>query len=119
LAKIRFALKPRRRIWNQDGIQELVTITVPKVIEKVLTKDFSQTEVESRLQALANTIDSRGWAIKNVSVNMYAQPMFGATNDSQRLMQIDATAQNTSDDMNASEDMLDEQNNPTAQKLDQ
>src|SRR5690606_14612536 len=26
LAKIRFMLKPRRRIWDQSGMQELVTI---------------------------------------------------------------------------------------------
>src|SRR5688572_2237225 len=33
LAKIRFIIKPRKRIWNQDGIQQLVTITAPKKIE--------------------------------------------------------------------------------------
>src|SRR5947209_164958 len=32
LAKIRFLLKPRRRIWDQSGIKELVTITAPKKI---------------------------------------------------------------------------------------
>src|SRR3954471_11615528 len=36
LAKIRFFLKPRRRIWTQDGVQELVTFTVPKKVEKHL-----------------------------------------------------------------------------------
>src|SRR5665213_2597510 len=30
LAKIRFLFKPRQRIWDQSGIKELVTITVPK-----------------------------------------------------------------------------------------
>jgi hypothetical protein len=33
LAKIRYILKPRRRIWDQAGLQELVTVTVPKKIE--------------------------------------------------------------------------------------
>src|SRR6266567_710266 len=33
LAKIRFALKPRKRIWDQSGTRDLVTITVPKVVE--------------------------------------------------------------------------------------
>lgn len=29
-AQIRFFLKPRKRIWDQSGLKELVTITVPK-----------------------------------------------------------------------------------------
>ena len=71
LAKVRFFLKPRRRIWNQDGISELVTVTAPKKIEHTYTDGLSQVEVKSRLSALANTLDSRGWAIKNVNINLY------------------------------------------------
>lgn len=120
LAKIRFFFKPRKRIWNQDGVLDLVTITAPKVVEKILTKSFTQTEVESRLQALANTIDSRGWAVKNVETALYAQPAFGmAGNDSQRLMQIDITPQDPGYDAAYGDDMLDEQSNPRAQQLDQ
>lgn len=74
LAKLRFYFKPRRRIWDQTGIQELVKITVPKKIEEHLTDNLSQSEVKSRLRALADTIDSRGWAVKNVNVNLYTQP---------------------------------------------
>src|SRR3989337_24340 len=32
-ARIRFLLQPRKRVWNQSGIKELVTITVPKLVE--------------------------------------------------------------------------------------
>ncbi len=67
LAKIRFYFKPRIHIWNQDGQQDLVTVTVPKKIEKRLTKDLNPHQVESRLKILADTIDSRGWSIKNSS----------------------------------------------------
>jgi hypothetical protein len=74
LAKVRFFFKPRKRIWDQTGMKELVTITAPKVIEKQLTKDFSREEARNRLQALANTLDTRGWAVKNVGVNMFNQP---------------------------------------------
>src|ERR1035438_1720650 len=70
LARVRFFLKPHKRIWDQTGAISLVTITVPKVIVRNLTNGLSQTEVSSRLHALANTIDSRGWAIKNVNVNL-------------------------------------------------
>jgi len=72
LAKIRFALKPHRRIWDQTGLQELVTITVPKHIEHQLTNGLDATQVQSRLQTLAQTIDTRGWAVKGVSNNLNA-----------------------------------------------
>ncbi len=48
LAKIRFFLKPRRRIWDQSGLKDLVTITVPKKIERHLTNGLGQDEVKSR-----------------------------------------------------------------------
>src|ERR1700712_5000740 len=74
LAKLRFLFKSRKRIWDQDGMKELVTITVPKKVERVLTDGLSQNEVKSRLAALASTIDSRGWAVKNVTSNTYVTP---------------------------------------------
>ncbi|MEI6481234.1 MAG: PrgI family protein [Candidatus Saccharibacteria bacterium] len=73
LAKIRFYFKPRKRIWNQSGMQELVKITAPVKIEEYLSDNLSQTEVKSRLKALAETIDSRGWAVKNVDVATFQQ----------------------------------------------
>lgn len=120
LAKIRFAMKPRIRIWDQSGIKELVTITAPKKIEKQLTKNMSEGEVRSRLEALANTIDSRGWAIKNVNVNVFSQPAYaGMPTNSDRLIDIGMSTQaGPANDITASDDMLDEQNNPTAQNLD-
>lgn len=81
LAKIRFRLKPKKRIWDQAGIQELVTITAPKKEEKPRTKDLSETEVRSRLKALAETIDSRGWIIKTGTVQEY-----GADQNNDRLV---------------------------------
>jgi len=35
LAKLRFLFKPRKRLWDQSGVKELVTITAPKKILKV------------------------------------------------------------------------------------
>ncbi len=121
LAKIRFALKPQRRIWDQSGAKQLVTITAPKKIERYLSKNFTQTEVKSRLEALANTIDSRGWAVKNVNVNLFSQPSYvlGQTN-SDRLLDTATLAQDVpNNDVVAADDMMDEQNNPTALHLDQ
>ncbi len=121
LAKIRFFLKPRKRIWDQDGIQELVTITVPKKIEHHLTNDLSQTEVTSRLRALADTIDSRGWAIKNVNINLSAQPSYVMPDPtSDRLIDLATLPQEVpAIDVGAADDMMDPQSNPVAQHLDQ
>jgi hypothetical protein len=120
LAKIRFMIKPRRRIWDQSGVKELVTITAPKKIETNFTNGLSQTEVRSRLRALADTIDSRGWAIKNVSVNMYGQPALVMNEpDSDRLIDMSNIPQQVpTTDIQASDDILDEQNNPIARQFD-
>lgn len=118
LAKIRFALKPRKRIWDQNGMKQLVTITVPKKVEHQLTDGLTQSEVKSRLQALANTIDSRGWAVKNVDVNLYSQPSYMQADSGDRLIDVGSLPKEVPNyDSYASDDMLDETNNPTAQQL--
>jgi hypothetical protein len=118
LAKIRFWFKPRRRVWNQSGVKELVTITVPKKVEHILTNGLSQMEVKSRLHALADTIDSRGWATKNVGVNTYITPQVAGA-DSDRLVGIDEMPQQVPTyEVLASDDILDAANNPIAQQFD-
>lgn len=117
LSKIRFFLKPRKRIWDQSGIQELVTVTAPKKPDHQFTNSLTQTEVKSRLQALADTIDSRGWSVKNLNVNLYSQPVYTAA-DSDRLIDASALPQDVSNtDVTAFDDILDEQTSPTAQNL--
>lgn len=74
LAKLRFYFKPRNRIWDQSGMEELVTITVPPKQEKQLVDNLSKVEVKSRLRVLADTIDSRGWAIKNAQMQNIISP---------------------------------------------
>lgn len=119
VARIGFLFKPRKRIWDQSGIKELVTVTVPKKIERIYTNGLSPTEVESRLSALATTIDSRGWAIKNVNVNLYASAAMTADVDrSDRLVAMSSMPQPVLDyDIKASDDMLDVQSNPIAQQF--
>lgn len=118
LAKIRFIMKPRVRIWDQSGAKELVTITVPKKIERNLTDGLSQTEVRSRLYALANTIDSRGWAVKNANLNVstVSTPVY---NQSDRIVDATMLPQNVSSvDVRADDDILDASANPIAQHFD-
>lgn len=119
LAKIRFMVKPRRRIWDQSGVKELVTVTAPKKIEQNFTNGLSETEVHSRLKALADTIDSRGWAIKNVDASTFNNPIPSVVPSSDRLLGVTAMPQEVSSiDVRASDDMLDEKNNPVAQQFD-
>lgn len=106
LAKLRFRLKPNARIWDQAGLEELVTITAPKKIEKQLTNGLDATEVESRLKALASTLDTRGWAVKNSTLPGNYVPPGMQTDD--RLLSISTLPQDIPDaDANQYEDMLD------------
>ncbi len=66
-AVISFHLKPQKRLWQPDGIQSLVEITAPKVVEVQRKKDLSQTEAEQRLSYLADIVDTGGWAVRGVS----------------------------------------------------
>jgi hypothetical protein len=122
LAHVRFYLKPRLRIWNQTGIQNLVTITVPKKIERQLTKNLTQREVRSRLKALATTLDTRGWAVKNVAVDLSANPSYLdiVQQDSDRLAEGSnlPTVVQAATDVQESDDIMDAQNNPTAQHFE-
>lgn len=118
LAKIRYYFKPRKRIWNQSGVKELVTINAPKKVERFVTNGLSPTEVDSRLRALANTIDSRGWAVKNVNVNSYAVPI-PMPQSSDRLIDPTTLPQAVPEtDIVAADDILDEKSNPIAMQFD-
>jgi hypothetical protein len=119
LAKLRFWFKPRRRLWDQSGVKELVTITVPKKVEHVLTNGLSQGEVESRLKVLASTLDSRGWAVKNAALGgNYAPPNPILVADSDRLIDINNVPTEVPNyDVKASDDILDETSNPVAQQF--
>lgn len=120
LAKIRFLLKARRRLWDQSGVKELVKITVPKKIERNYSNGLSQTEVKSRLRALADTIDSRGWVIKNANLNI-GSGMAGSLADttSDRLAgPLVLPTDVDSIDVQAADDILDEKSNQRAQRLD-
>jgi hypothetical protein len=120
LARVRFFLKPHKRIWNQAGMVNLVTITAPKRIQRNLTKNLTQSEVNSRLKALANTIDSRGWAVKNVNVNLSDPGAVSQLDDnSDRLVAASTLPQDVpTTDVTAADDIMDPASNLTAQHLD-
>ena len=100
-------------------MKEMVTITVPKHEEKHYTDGLSNTEVKSRLRALADTIDSRGWAVKGSAVSL-GVPVSSAVVSSDRLYQpAVAVQENIAPDIKTSDDIYDETSSPTAQHFDQ
>lgn len=118
-AHIRFFFMKRKRIWDQSGMKELVTITAPKRIAHSLTDGLTQEEVRTRFTALASVIDSRGWAVKNLST-----VAVGPLNDtSDRLVQGTVSASSSAvypdDDLDKNTtDIMDEKTNPLAQQFD-
>lgn len=64
-AIVSFYLKPRKRLWQPDGIQSLVEITASEKDGRQLTKDVYGDEAERRLAYLANLADTQGWSIRN------------------------------------------------------
>lgn len=121
LAKIRFLFMPRKRIWDQNGIKDQLVITAPKKIEQHYTNGLSQTEVKSRLHTLADIIDSRGWAMKNVDPNtMSAINLIKPVRDSDRLISpIDMPKPVPDYDITPTDDIMDDLNNPVAQQFSQ
>jgi hypothetical protein len=121
LSRIRYFLKPRERIWDQEGMSQYVTVTAPKKQEVILTKNLSQNEVQSRLKTLATTLDTRGWAIKNIDVNLSVpeETAENSTAESDRLVGSGGVPQQMPVvEVHAADDILDEKNNPTAKKFD-
>ena len=116
-ARIRFFLKPHKRIWFQSEIKNLVHITAPKREEKIYTDGLNQDQVRSRLKVLADTLDSRGWAIKDSSLNVAYEPDYvGASDD--RLISTSSFPQPVqSVDISMADDILDEHSNHVAQNF--
>jgi len=64
-AIISFYLKPHKRLWDPDGIDTLIEITVPKIVNESRVKDITQADAEQRFGYLADIVDSQGWSIRN------------------------------------------------------
>jgi len=67
-AIISFYIKPHKRLWDPDGVESLIEITVPKVVEIQRSKNITQADAEQRFSYLADIVDSQGWAIRGTGV---------------------------------------------------
>lgn len=129
-AMLSFYMKPRKRLWEPDGIDSLIEITVPKVIEYSRVKDLDQVETSRRLSYLADIVDSQGWAVRGQGVQA---PNKAVNNDiyfeAQRVEDVQDINNNTAQtlklkldqsDANHHQDMIDIMNHRTiADKFNQ
>lgn len=99
-AIVSFYLKPHQRTWDPEGVESLIEVTAPRVVEQSRTKDLSHDEAERRLGYLANIVDSGGWAIRGG----------GPDPNSAMVADVFYDAQNTSDPLDT--------NNSVAQSFD-
>lgn len=78
-AIISYYLKPHKRLWDPDGVESLIEITVPKVVEVQRSKNITQADAEQRFSYLAGIVDSGGWAIRGTGAQ--ASPSTTLNND--------------------------------------
>lgn len=97
-----YFLRPRKRLWVPDGLNSLVEITAPRIVEPDRMKDITGSEARERLGYLTDIVESRGWSVRGSGV-----PMPGATSVNSTMMR----------EANATVDMFDNADNE-AQKFD-
>ncbi|MDB5160610.1 MAG: hypothetical protein JWO99_873 [Candidatus Saccharibacteria bacterium] len=78
-AIISYYLKPHKRLWDPDGVESLIEITVPKIVEVQRSKNITQADAEQRFSYLAGIVDSGGWAIRGTGAQ--ASPSTVLNND--------------------------------------
>lgn len=63
-----YYIKPHKRMWDPDGIESLIEITVPKIVDVQLTKDISQSDAQQRFNYLSELVDSKGWSVRGIGL---------------------------------------------------
>lgn len=81
-AMVSYYLKPHKRLWDPDGVESLIEITVPKTIEARRTKDLSQSDAQQRFGYLAEIVDSQGWAVRGQTSGTVQAPNSSMNTDS-------------------------------------
>lgn len=69
-AVLNFWIKPRKKIWQADGIDRMVEFT--NIIEEkdsISLKTLSSEQAIERISFLSNVVDTGGWAIRGVDNN--------------------------------------------------
>ena len=97
-ALLSFYLKPRRRVWDPDGIETLVQIAAPRNPEPQRAKNISSSEAEQRLRYLSDLSDTHGWSVRGIrepSGSSLNTDVYNEAQQTQDLLDSDGTlAQN-------------------------
>jgi hypothetical protein len=113
LAALNFMLKPRIRIWNQEGIRENVRITAPK--RKLQPRARNLEAERSQLERLAQILDTRGMAAKEANLQLPSEEAAN-TNDDRLIMPEPKVSQKAIEsDVTAEDDILDPNNSSVGQ----
>jgi hypothetical protein len=107
LGKVRYMVFSKQRVWDQEGIEHLVTITAPPKIETHYSDGLSNSDVKSRLKTLSSTMDTRGWVIKNQSSPNFATSRAGVGDSDERLLDIQASPNDDMLSIKPASDVLD------------
>ncbi len=116
-ALIHFWTTPRKKIWNQEGHVEHVRINVPKKETPTYTDGLQSFQVKSRLHTLASTLDSRGWASKNLAGEQIPRFNQQEIYSDRLVMPQVAPSQTQAVTTSPEEDVLDVDNNPIGQNF--
>lgn len=121
LAMVSYFGKPRQRLWQKDPIFEVFKVEPTPPKPEMATKDIS--EMRGQLEKLVRIVDTRGAQTKSPSLqepvampdqsleSRIAAPPYGGYSF--------AGPQAEEHDITAQDDILDFQNNPSAQSLNQ
>lgn len=120
LALVNYVGRPKKRLWEKEPIEEVFKVEAPIVEKQEIQRN--PEEVRGQLEQLARIVDSRGYASKQASVQAPVGDLPALDiSDRERLVLPDLPATSpldeAADDVGLQDDILDLQNNPSAQNL--
>ncbi|MGI6612176.1 MAG: PrgI family protein [Candidatus Nanosyncoccaceae bacterium] len=94
-AVLQFMLRPRKKIWQSDGISRIVEFT--NVIEEkdsISLKVLSEEQAIERISFLSDVVDSGGWAIRGVNNTNLQDSVIAATEEARDIHEDDEILEN-------------------------
>lgn len=114
VALVGFFVRPRKRVWEKEHIERVFEVEAPIPPPESITRD--PEDVKGQLERLSKIVDTRGWSAKQPELQ---EPQSGIELGDRLVAPLITTSSNPVEttDVNLSDDILDFQNNPTAQNL--
>lgn len=94
-AVLSFYLKPRQRLWQADGRDDLVEMTDELLDKDVVSlRNLTSEQTQERLAFLSNLVDSEGWSIKNVPNPTFQEEIVEEANQTEDVHDNSSVTQN-------------------------